>query len=151
MPKPKPRNNEVVIPEPADPLLRQLWLLKGDLPLDKFVEEFNSWGEQEHNNHTMRPQDRGRKLTKARIQAYLLEQSPPTSWDRQIISGRIGWLRAARSYRADALKGEHRTTPRDPTVIGIREDDTQIHKDETPVVRRDKWDRPLRKRNPTES
>jgi hypothetical protein len=32
------------IPCPRDPLLAQLWLLKGTIPLEEFTKEFNSWG-----------------------------------------------------------------------------------------------------------
>ena len=146
--RPQPEHG-VDIPEPADSLLRQLWLLKGSRPLDQFVAEFNSWGEQERNNSTMRTQDQGRRFTAERILSYLLGKSKPTKWDRSIIAGRIRWLRYARSCRAKALKADYRTKPRDPTPIGMREDKTLIYKDATPVVVRDRIGRPIRKRNPT--
>jgi hypothetical protein len=141
------RRREKDIPAPTDPLLRQLRLLKGDRPLDKFVDEFNSWGEV--NDWELRPRDRGRKLSYHTIQSYLLGRSTPNSWNRLLISKRILWLRYVRSHRAKALRGELRKTYRDATVTGMGNDGAFIHKDETSVIQRDKLGRPLRKRNAT--
>ena len=141
------------MPAPRDPLLRQLWLLKGDRPLAKFVVEFNSWGKWDRGNPCQGPLGPERVLSYYTIQSYLLGRSKPSIRNWRLMWRRIRWLRYARAYRAKALHGAPRITVRDATVIGIGEDEKgapkPVYKDPTRVHKRDKLGRITYQRNPT--